>query len=77
MDDRFESTEYVLIAPDILLPSIWSIRGKEGFVLEVLRRIIRTSQLESPIIKFHDIPARLVGSHANGFPFVCELVPTE
>ncbi len=77
MDDQFESPEYVLIAPDILVPLSWPIRGMEGFVLEILRRIIRTSQQESPIIKFNDIPVRLLRNHSNRFPFVCELVPTE
>ncbi|AAZ04282.1 hypothetical protein ORF906 [Cotesia plutellae polydnavirus] len=77
MEEQFTNIEYVLIAPDILVPLSWPIYGLENFVVQLLRKIISTSQQESPIIRMNDISVRLVRNHPNGFPIVCELVPTE
>ncbi|KAG8039461.1 hypothetical protein G9C98_008104, partial [Cotesia typhae] len=77
MEEQFANIEYVLLAPDILVPLSWPIYGLENFVVKLLRKIISTSQQESPIIKVIDISVRLVRNHPNRFPIVCELVPTE
>ncbi|XP_044591700.1 uncharacterized protein LOC123269870 [Cotesia glomerata] len=77
MEEQFANIEYVLIAPDILVPLTWPIYGLEDFVVKLLRKIMSTSQQESPIIRVHDISVRLMKNHPNGFPFVCELVSTE
>ncbi|CAD6243724.1 GSCOCT00013119001.2-RA-CDS [Cotesia congregata] len=77
MEEQFTNIEYVLIAPDILVPLTWPIYDLEDFVVKLLRKIISTSQQESPIIRVHDISVRLMRNHPNGFPFVCELVPNE
>lgn len=77
MEEDFERARYILLAPDILVPAAWPIHGMEIFVSEAIKRIIRSSQQESPIIRIKNIPARLLRDHRAGFPFVCKLLPEE
>ncbi|XP_057321124.1 uncharacterized protein LOC130664940 [Microplitis mediator] len=78
MEEEFATIVYVELAPSILVPYEWPIRGLESLVLTLAEEIIAQDDSVKSILQVKNIPAKLIRHiDSSGFTYVFEKVPTE
>ncbi|XP_057320795.1 uncharacterized protein LOC130664736 [Microplitis mediator] len=78
VDEQRGYVVYVELAPNILVPKEWPIRGIETFLLQVIEKLINHSQHASPILQVTNIPARLVKRETiKGICYIFKTVSNE
>uniref|UniRef100_UPI00043FFDCA hypothetical protein n=1 Tax=Microplitis demolitor TaxID=69319 RepID=UPI00043FFDCA len=78
MEEEFATIVYVELAPGILVPYEWPIRGLENLVLTLAKEIIAKDDSVRFILQVKNIPAKLVRHiDRSGFTYIFEKVPAE